>query len=66
MVPRSSIKSIITKWKQHGTTANLPRESHPPKLVDRASRTIIKEAAQKPKVTRVPQQRLESLYIGLQ
>ena len=51
MIPRSTIKSIITKWKEHGTTVNLPRDGRPPKLMDRARRALIREAAQRPKVT---------------
>ena len=51
MIPRSTIKSIITKWKEHGTTTNLPRDGRPPKLTDRARRALIREAAQRPKVT---------------
>jgi len=70
MIPRSTITSIIFKWKEHGTTTNLPREGRPPKLTDRARRALIREAAQRPKVTlkscRVPQQRLEYLSIGPQ
>jgi len=51
MIPQSIIKSIIFKCKEHGTTTNLPREGHPPKLTDRARRALIREAAQRPKVT---------------
>ena len=51
MIPRSTIKSIITKWKEHGTTANLPRDGHPPILTNQARRALIREAAQIPKVT---------------
>ena len=51
MIPMNTIKSIITKWKEHGTTANLPRDGHPPKLGDRARKALIREAAQRPKVT---------------
>ena len=41
-IPRSTIKSIIKKWKEHGTTTNLPREGHPPKLTDQARRALIR------------------------
>ena len=50
-IPRSTNKSIITKWKEHGTTANLPRDGRPPKPTDRSRRALIREAAQRPKVT---------------
>jgi hypothetical protein len=36
----SNIKSIIKKWKEYGTTTNLPREGRPPKLTDQARRFI--------------------------
>ncbi|CAJ0952890.1 unnamed protein product [Ranitomeya imitator] len=39
------------KWKEHGTTTNLPREGRSPKLSARARRALITEAAQRPKVT---------------
>ncbi|CAB1414741.1 unnamed protein product [Pleuronectes platessa] len=34
----STIKSIIRKWKEYGTTANLPRGGRPPKLKSRTRR----------------------------
>ncbi|CAB1449807.1 unnamed protein product [Pleuronectes platessa] len=34
----STIKSIIRKWKEYGTTANLPRGGCPPKLKSRTRR----------------------------
>ncbi|CAB1455509.1 unnamed protein product [Pleuronectes platessa] len=34
----STIKSIIRKWKEYGTTANLPRGCRPPKLKSRTRR----------------------------
>ena len=49
MISGSTIKSIITKWKDHGTTSNLPRDGRPPKLTDRARRALIREALQRPK-----------------
>ena len=39
-IPWSSIKSIIKKWKEYGTTTNLPREGRPPKLTDQARKGI--------------------------
>ena len=47
----STIKSIIKKWKEYGTTTNLPREGHPPKLSDQAWRSLISEATKRPKIT---------------
>jgi transposase len=35
-IPWSTIKSIIKKWKEYGTTTNLPRVGRPPKLTDQA------------------------------
>ncbi|CAB1450210.1 unnamed protein product [Pleuronectes platessa] len=34
----STIKSIIRKWKEYGTTANLLRRGRPPKLKSRTRR----------------------------
>ena len=41
-IPRSTIKSIIKKWKEYGTTTNLPREGRPPKLTDPGKEGIYK------------------------
>ena len=51
-IPPSTIKSIIKKWKEYGTTTNLPREGRPPKLTDQARRALIrgkKETKDNPK-----------------
>ena len=48
---KSTIKSIIKKWKEYGTTTNLPRESCPPKLMDQARRALTREATKIPKIT---------------
>jgi transposase len=50
-IPQSTIKSIINKWKEYGTTTNLPREGSPPKLTDQARRALIREATKRPKIT---------------
>ena len=50
-IPRSTIKSIIKKWKEYGNTTNLPREDHPPKLTDQARRALVSEATKRPKIT---------------
>jgi transposase len=50
-IPRNTIKSIIKKWKEYGTTTNLPREGCPPKLTDQARRALIREATKRPKIT---------------
>uniref|UniRef100_A0A4W5QU76 USH1 protein network component sans n=1 Tax=Hucho hucho TaxID=62062 RepID=A0A4W5QU76_9TELE len=47
----STIKSIITFFKEYGTTTNLPRESRPPKLTDQARKALIREATKRPKIT---------------
>ena len=49
-VPWSTIKYIIKKWKEYGTTTNLPREGCPPKLTDQARRAVIREATKRPKI----------------
>ena len=50
-IPQSTIKSVIKKWKEYGTTTNLPRESSPPKLTDQAMRALVREATKRPKIT---------------
>jgi transposase len=42
-IPWSTIKSLIKKWKEYGTTTNLPRQGRPPKLTDQARRSLIKD-----------------------
>ena len=49
-IPRNTIKSVIKKWKEYGTTTNLPREGRPPKLMDQARRALISEATKRPKI----------------
>jgi transposase len=50
-IPQSTIKSIIKKWKEYGTTTNLPREDRPPKLTDQARRALIRGATKRPMIT---------------
>ena len=50
-ISRSTVQSIIQKWKKYGTTANLPRHGRPPKLTVRARRALVREAAKRPMVT---------------
>ena len=49
--PRSTIKSIIKKFKEYGTITNLPREGRPLKLTDQQRRALIREATKRPKIT---------------
>ena len=50
-IPQSTIKSIIKKWKEYGTTINLPREGRLAKLTDQTRRTLIREATKRRKIT---------------
>ena len=50
-IPRGTVKSIIKKCKEYGTTTNLPREGRSPKLMDQARRALIREATKRPKIT---------------
>ncbi|MGH0116190.1 UNVERIFIED_CONTAM: hypothetical protein FKN15_000117 [Acipenser sinensis] len=45
-IPRSTIKAIIKKWKEYGTTTNLAREGRPPKLTDQARMALIRQATE--------------------
>ena len=53
----STDQSIIGKWKEYGTTANLPRPGRPTKLTGCARRAWIREAAKRPMITLEEQQR---------
>ena len=48
-IPQSTIQSIIKKLIEYGTTTNLPREGHPPKLMDQARRALIRETTKETK-----------------
>jgi transposase len=37
--------------KEYGTTTNLSREDHPPKISDQTRRALTRESAKKPKIT---------------
>ncbi|XP_061654115.1 male-specific lethal 3 homolog isoform X1 [Phyllopteryx taeniolatus] len=50
-ISRSTVQSIIRKWKEHGTTATLPRNGRPPKLNGRPKRALIREASKRSMVT---------------
>lgn len=50
-ISQSTIKPIIRKQKEKDTTANLPREGHPPKLTDWSRRALIREVNKRPVVT---------------
>uniref|UniRef100_A0AAX7URY0 Transposase Tc1-like domain-containing protein n=1 Tax=Astatotilapia calliptera TaxID=8154 RepID=A0AAX7URY0_ASTCA len=50
-IPRSTVQAIIQKWKEYGTTVNLPRQGRPPKLTGRTRRALIRNAAKRPMVT---------------
>ncbi|KAJ8401237.1 hypothetical protein AAFF_G00388190 [Aldrovandia affinis] len=45
------VKTIIKKWKVHGTIKTLPRSGRPSKLDDRARRRLIREATKRPMAT---------------
>lgn len=48
---RSTVRTIISKWKTHGTVMNLPRSGRPTKISPRTQRKIIQEVTKKPKIT---------------
>ncbi|KAL0201197.1 hypothetical protein M9458_004384, partial [Cirrhinus mrigala] len=50
-IPWSTVQAIIQKWKEYGTTVNLPRQGRPPKLTGRTRRALIRNAAKRPMVT---------------
>ena len=41
-VPKSTVASIILKWKKFGTTRTLPRPGHPAKLSNLGRRALVR------------------------
>ncbi len=50
-VPKSTVTSIILKWKTFGTTRTLPRAGRPAKLSYRGRRALVREVKKNPKIT---------------
>ena len=50
-VPKSTVSSIIRKWKEYGTTQTLPRAGCPTKLSNWARRTLVREVTKNPMTT---------------
>ncbi len=50
-VPKSTVASIILKWKTFGMTRTLPRAGRPAKLSYRGRRALVREVKKKPKIT---------------
>ncbi len=50
-VPKSTVASIILKWKTFGTTRTLPRAGRPAKLSYRGRRALVREVKKSPKIT---------------
>ncbi|MGH0117532.1 UNVERIFIED_CONTAM: hypothetical protein FKN15_038052 [Acipenser sinensis] len=50
-IPQSTVKSIIKKWREYGTTVNLSRTGRPQKLSIRARRALVREATKRPRAT---------------
>ncbi len=50
-VPKSTVASIILKWKTFGTTRTLPRAGRPAKLSYQGRRALVREVKKNPKIT---------------
>nr|ACV85768.1 transposase [Acipenser fulvescens]ACV85769.1 transposase [Acipenser fulvescens] len=50
-ISQSTVKSIIKKWREYGTTVNLSRTGRPQKLSIRARRALVREATKSPMAT---------------
>ncbi len=50
-VPKSTVASIILKWKTFGTNRTLPRAGRPAKLSYRGRRALVREVKKNPKIT---------------
>src|SRR4029434_8479055 len=57
-VPKSTVATIIRKWKKFGTTKNLPRPGHPAKRNNHGRRAIASEVSRNPMVTLTELQRI--------
>ena len=51
IIPLSTVKSIIKKWKTYHTTQTLPRSECPFKLSSRASRKLVQDVTATPTMT---------------
>uniref|UniRef100_A0A8C4TMW1 Transposase n=1 Tax=Erpetoichthys calabaricus TaxID=27687 RepID=A0A8C4TMW1_ERPCA len=56
-VPKSTVASIIHKWKTFGTSRTLPRAGRLAKLSYRGRRVLVREVKKNPKITLVELQR---------
>ena len=50
-VPKSTVASIILKWKKFGTTKTLPKAGRPVKLSNRGRRALVREVIKNLMVT---------------
>lgn len=50
-VPKSTVASLIRKWKSYGTTVNLRRMGRPSKITVKGKRKLLREARANPSVT---------------
>ena len=50
-VPKSTVASIILKWKKFGKTRTLPRPGRPAKLSNPGRRALVREVKKNPKIT---------------
>ena len=50
-VPKSTVSSIIRKWKEHGITLTLPIADCPTKLSNLARRILVREVTKNPMTT---------------
>ncbi len=60
-VPKSTVASIILKWKTFGTTRTLPRAGRPAKLSYRGRRALVREVKKNQKITVAELQRWEKV-----
>lgn len=47
----STVRKIISKWKECKSTKNLPRMGRPPKISNRTGRKLVQEATKNPRLT---------------
>ena len=50
-MPKSTVASLVQKWKRHGTTVNLQRSRRPSKMIAKCRKKVLREARKNPSVT---------------
>ena len=50
LIPRATAQSIVKKFRQHGTTENLPDRGAKPKMSQKTARKVCRDATMNPRI----------------